>query len=92
MQRLEIVVKHGESLHINPAGTLVKTAKKFQSEIYIHAHGQRANAKSITALTALGITQGSIIRVTARGEDEVLAVRAIEDLMKNLVRQEESCS
>ncbi|MFZ3071578.1 MAG: HPr family phosphocarrier protein [Anaerolineaceae bacterium] len=75
---LEIINKVG--LHARPAAVFVQEANKFKSSIRISKDGKEVNGKSILGLLTLGINRGSIIHVSAEGEDADLAIEAIKAL------------
>jgi len=81
---VEILNKTG--LHARPAAKFVEKASKFKSKITIEKDGKKADAKSILSVLALGVGQGSKIKITAEGEDEQ---KAVEQLVKLLNSFEE---
>ncbi|HWS68469.1 MAG TPA: phosphoenolpyruvate--protein phosphotransferase [Steroidobacteraceae bacterium] len=70
-----VQLRHG--LHARPAALLAQAAKALAAEVSILAHGKTANARSITAVMALGVRHGEEVTFTASGSD---AGRAIEQL------------
>lgn len=77
-------VKNKLGLHARVAAMIVKEASKFSSDIYLEKNGLRANCKSILGLLALGASKGSTLELTAEGEDEEAALKAIKELFDNL--------
>lgn len=65
------------ALHARPAGTLVRAASAFVSEVFVSANGRRANAKSILDILALGAEGGVELLIDASGDD---AAEAAEQL------------
>jgi len=59
----------GVALHARPAGTLVRAAAGFSSEIFVSANGRRANAKSILDILSLGAEGGVELVIDASGVD-----------------------
>jgi len=82
MERL-LEVKVACGLHARPALKLVERIKKYKSDIFIEKDGKSVDAKSLFAVVSLGISQGSVIKVTATGEDEEQALDEIETFIKN---------
>jgi phosphocarrier protein HPr len=75
----EIVNKLG--MHARAATKLVQTASRFRSDVQIEKDGHVANAKSVMGVLLLCGHQGSMITVSARGEDASEAVDAIGALI-----------
>ncbi len=68
-------------VHARPAAQLVKTANRFESEVWIKKDGQRVNGKSIMGVLMLAATQGSTLVIEADGTDASAAVEAIGKLI-----------
>ncbi len=75
-------------LHARASGALVRLASTFQSEITVAKDGTRVNAKSIMGLLLLAAANGSLIEITAEGDDEQEAVTAIEALIRRKFHEE----
>lgn len=85
MQEFTYTIKDPEGIHARPAGLLVKEAAKFKSKITLKANGKSADLKRIFALMALGVKTGVEVTVTAEGEDEDAAIKALQaNLTANL--------
>jgi phosphocarrier protein HPr len=85
MQEFTYTIKDPEGIHARPAGLLVKEAAKFKSKITLKANGKSADLKRIFALMALGVKTGVEVTVTAEGEDEDAAIKALQaNLTTNL--------
>jgi phosphotransferase system HPr (HPr) family protein len=63
----------------------VKTALKFRSRVTVGTDGKVADAKSILAVLALGATGGTILRLSAEGEDAPDALEALSSCVSGLV-------
>jgi phosphotransferase system HPr (HPr) family protein len=70
-------------LHARAAAKVVHTANTFGAEIIIGTDVEEVNAKSILGLLTLAATQGTELHVTASGDDEDAAVRALVELFAN---------
>ena len=75
----------GVALHARPAATFVKTALRFRSQLTVGLDGKVANAKSILAVLALGATGGTVLRLSAVGEDAPAALEALAGCVSGLV-------
>ena len=75
-------VKNRSGMHARPAALLVKTANKFDSQIFLEKDEERINAKSIMGILILGATYDAPIRIIAEGSDEEVAVAAIAHLFE----------
>ena len=80
--QIKITAPHG--LHTRPAAQFVKEAKKFISDISIIYNGKSVNAKSLFKIQTLGLIQGSLITLSAEGEDEQKAIKHLSTIMTEL--------
>ena len=80
-----VALPAGVSLHARPAATFVKTALRFRSQVTVGLDGRVANAKSILAVLALGATGGTVLRLSAEGEDATAALEALAGCVSGLV-------
>jgi phosphocarrier protein HPr len=79
-----VALPEGVALHARPAGAFVKTALKFQSTVTVASNGKRANAKSILAVLALGAGGGTVLQLSAEGDDAAAALDALATCVSNL--------
>ena len=79
-----VALPEGVALHARPAGAFVKTALRFQSSLTVASNGKLANAKSILSVLALGAAGGSLLRLSADGEDAAAALDALATCVTNL--------
>ena len=75
----------GVALHARPAATFVKTALRFRSRVMVGTDGKVADAKSILAVLALGAVGGTVLRLSAEGEDATDALAALSSCVSGLV-------
>jgi phosphocarrier protein HPr len=73
------------ALHARPAATFVKTALRFRSRVTVGADGKVADAKSILAVLALGAQGGSVLRLSAEGDDAPDALAALAACVSGLI-------
>lgn len=83
MYQQEVKINATNGLHTRPAVLFVKEAKGFTSEITVTSNGKSVSAKSLFKLQTLGLTQGTIITITAEGKDEQQAVEHLVKFMAN---------
>lgn len=89
MKESKIMVNNKVGLHARPASLFVQEAAKFSSDIRVSCQDpdtgeqREANAKSILGILTLGVFQGMEIHIQAEGDDEAVAVEALENLVKN---------
>ena len=79
-EKAEVVNKLG--IHARPAAQIVKAASVFESSITLTVDGDSVNAKSIMGVMTLAACRGSIIEVTAEGDDENEAAKTIVDIIR----------
>jgi phosphocarrier protein len=81
MVEREVMIANRAGVHARPAALLVRTANRFQSDIYLEKDGERVNGKSIMGIIALGAAYRTTLRVIATGADEAEAVEALVRLV-----------
>jgi phosphocarrier protein len=59
----------------------VKLASSFQSEVWVHHEGRKANGKSVLDMTSLAAECGTMLDLEARGPDAELAIAALAELV-----------
>ena len=79
----EVTITNRAGLHTRPAATLVKTAARFRSELYIYKDGIEVNGKSIIGVMTLAAEQGSKLLLRFSGEDEKEAAEAVVALLES---------
>lgn len=79
VKELTLINKYG--MHVRPAGLFSKLASSFDSKIEVEKDGSVVSAKSIMALMTLEATCGSVLTITAEGDDAEEAVEELEDLV-----------
>ena len=81
---VRVCLPAGVALHARPAGTLVRAAAAFTSEIFVSANGRRANAKSILDILSLGAEGGAELVIDASGADAAEAADSLALLVAAL--------
>ncbi len=84
MASKQVEVKNPTGLHARPAAEFCKLAARFTSEIIVKKVGvdKEGNGKSVISLMTLGFNKGSVIDITANGDDAQEAVDALATLVE----------
>jgi phosphocarrier protein FPr len=72
-----VVIPNPTGLHARPAAVVASLAKGYKSAIKLKLGDREANARSVTAIMALDVTQNSTVRVIATGPDAKAAVEQL---------------
>jgi len=83
MPSCDLTIQNEDGLHARPAAKFVKLANQFRCEIWVEKDDEEINGKSIMGLMMLAAGQGSVIRVTAEGEDAEVALERISELVSS---------
>ncbi len=68
-------------LHARAAARFVQVASKFESDIHIMLDGKTVSGKSIMGIMMLAAAKGTVIKITASGNDETEALAELEALI-----------
>jgi phosphocarrier protein len=79
-REVAIVNKYG--LHARPAMQFVELANKYNSKIEVSNGTLAVDAKSIMSVMRLAATKGSVLTITASGEDAEESVEALVALVE----------
>lgn len=85
MAERTVTVANKTGLHARPAAMFVKKAQEFGSDIYVQKDDKSVSAKSILAIMSLNVNPGTVITIKAEGEDAILAVTALAELVESFV-------
>lgn len=85
----DIEISNKLGLHARAAAKLVNLASGFGSHIELHKEDKNANAKSIMAVMMLAASQGSMLTISADGDDENQAMEQIIGLFNDKFGEEE---
>ena len=77
----DVRVTNRLGLHARAAARFVQTANRYRSRITLGRDARAMDGKSILGILLLAAAQGSVLTVTADGEDEEAAVVALADLI-----------
>src|SRR2546425_8837955 len=78
----DFMVSNKLGIHARPAAMFVKTANRFNCEIFVEKDGDKVNGKSIMGLMMLAAGPGSKLTVHAHGTDAAQALDELETLFK----------
>jgi phosphocarrier protein HPr len=84
----ELTVVNKLGIHARPSAMFVKTANRFQCDVFVEKDGERVNGKSIMGLMMLAAGPGSKILVICEGPDANEALDEIEALVKRKFDEE----
>jgi phosphocarrier protein FPr/phosphocarrier protein len=85
-RELRVRLEHG--LHARPAALLAAALKTLAADVRVEVRGREANARSTTALMALGVQQGDTLKVSASGPDAAAALEALEGALRAAAARE----
>jgi phosphocarrier protein len=77
----QLVIRNQLGLHARACALFVKTAARFQSQVFVSRDDLEVNGKSIMGVMMLAAEEGSTICVRADGPDEEAAISALKDLV-----------
>ena len=84
----ELTIKNRNGLHSRPAALFVKTSSRFHAEVWVEKDGEKVNGKSIMGLMMLAAGKGSVLKITAEGEDALLLMQELETLISSRFGEE----
>jgi len=77
----ELTIVNKKGLHARATAKFVQCTDRFSATMTVTRCGETVGGNSIMGILTLGAGQGSTITVTARGEDALAALDAIETLV-----------
>ena len=84
MFQKEVKIIAEQGLHTRPASQFAKAAKGYEAEVLVTANGKSAKATSLLKLQTLGLVQGTMITISAEGNDAEKAVEELSALVAEL--------
>jgi len=70
-----------EGLHARPAALLVTAVTPFECDVQLTYKEKSVNLKSIMGVMALGIAPGSIVEISAEGQDAEKLFQTVTEVM-----------
>ena len=64
------------------------SSSRVRSEVWVEKDGEKVNGKSIMGLMMLAAGKGSVLRVTAEGEDASTVLTELEQLIRTRFGEE----
>ena len=89
MRQAEVTLVNRLGLHARAAAKLVAVTKTFSSRITLAKDGVVVDGKSIMNILLLAAPVGSVLELTAEGEDEAQAFAAVEALIADRFGEQE---
>lgn len=85
MKSVTFTIRNDEGLHARPATDFCEKAMGFHSTITVRKQGDEDTfeAKSILSVLCLGAVKGDTITITADGDDEGAALKALVGVLEN---------
>ncbi len=87
--RIQVEVCNRLGIHARPANLIARTSMRFTSQVEIRKGNECVDAKSIISLLTLGAEQGTVLEVSAEGDDAGEAIAAIRELFERRFDDEE---
>lgn len=81
MKTFNFTVVDPAGMHARPASILSKEAAKYKSDISLKSNDRKGNLKSILGVMSLGIKSGQLVEIIIDGEDESIALEALEAIV-----------
>ena len=78
----DFMISNKLGIHARPAALFVKTANRFNCEIFVEKDGDKVNGKSIMGLMMLAAGPGTKLTVHAHGQDAAQALAELETLIR----------
>jgi phosphocarrier protein len=78
----EFVLRNRYGMHVRPAGLFAKVASRFNAEVQVEKDGSVVSGKSIMALMTLEAACGSVLRVSASGQQAHEVLDELEGLIE----------
>lgn len=78
----DLTIVNPMGMHARPAALLVALAGRFDAKITLEKDGVRVDGKSIMGVLMLAAAQGTVLHLTADGEDEDEALAALRELVE----------
>src|SRR5215207_6413441 len=91
----EVTVINERGLHARPAMQFVDVANEFSSDVVVHRNAREAgeeefdvDGKSVMQMITLEGTPGTVLRITATGDDAEAAVTKLVELFESKFGEE----
>jgi len=82
MIEIKVIIANTTGLHARPAAKLVQKAASFNCKVKLAANNKVADGKSILGVVGMGLTQNTILTITADGTDEEICIATLQELIE----------
>ncbi len=89
MKKKDLLIENKLGLHARSAAQIVKTASGFKSRVLMSKDGMEVDGKSIMGIMMMAAAKGSMVLVSAEGDDEEAALEGMERLFKDRFGEKE---
>lgn len=86
MVKEKVLVQSALGIHLRPAGAMSDEAIKYKSHIVFTYGNKTANCKSVLSILASGVKCGDEIEISAEGEDEEEALKAVSKAFRDALK------
>ena len=83
MTQSSVAVVNEFGLHLRAAARLVVVANRYECQVTLSANGTTVDGKSLLGITSLLARQGTVVTISAHGENESSAVAALSELIQS---------
>ncbi len=90
MKTIQYQIKSTDGIHARPAANVAQVCTALNSQILISNGEKTANGSNVLEILALNLKKGSVIEITANGGDEEEALKKVEAVLLENVREEKS--
>lgn len=84
----EIILNNKLGLHARPAALFIRTAQKYQADVFIEKNNEKISGKSILELLTMSISSGDKFKIITEGTDAQLALDDLLSLVNNKFGEE----
>ena len=88
MAKKEFTILNKLGIHARPAAQFVKTANRFQADVFVEKDGEEVDGKSIMGLMMLAAGPGSKVTLHVKGIDAAAAILELEALVQRKFDEE----
>ena len=88
MLEFSIRIQNNKGMHARASAKFVETVESFNANCEIQKDGMKVSGDSIMGILMLAASKGSVIKVTAWGDDSQLLVKALKLLINNKFDEE----
>ena len=79
----EFKIRNPQGFHARPASLFVKVASRYDADVMVEKGESKVSGKSIMGLMTLAASCGTLLRVTAQGEDAAAVMDELSSLIEN---------